>query len=290
MKTSKKTLLGFGLVLSLAVFLFSQTALALIPANNWRSATYTYTGQAQNNSPIRIVIKDENNLNITLNATFDGPGPPINNSDFQNAPTRQFMILESQNPNLLCDDGTLFVVASTITQNPATGYITGWVTESTQPPIEQCITNMSSVTPYGDKVSISNLNAPPAEGQPCTTNGEIRDGFTCVCVVEGEPPVEKCIWVGPAGPPNNGGGEDTSECVINSNIGLEWLLCPVTTAIGTAISGLDSFIQKQLNFDINQNLSDTGQVHTAWSIIKNVATALLVIVMLVMVIATALRG
>jgi len=82
----------------------------------------------------------------------------------------------------------------------------------------------------------------------------------------------------------------TSACVTQSNIGLEWLLCPLVNSFDKAADSINGEIENQLNFNINQNLADNGPVHFAWSIIKDIASSLVVILLLVMVIAQAFGG
>lgn len=97
----------------------------------------------------------------------------------------------------------------------------------------------------------------------------------------------------PAGSPSCGEPsveDDTSACVFNSNTGLEWLLCPITTGISKAADGMNRLIQHQLYFDVKGNLANADQVHTAWSIIKNIVSVAIVIILLVMVISQAVGG
>lgn len=84
--------------------------------------------------------------------------------------------------------------------------------------------------------------------------------------------------------------DDTSACVANSHTSLEWLLCPVTTSISKGVDAMDALITSQLNFDVKGNLSDKAEIHTAWSIIKNIATILIILLMLVMVFSQAIGG
>ena len=81
---------------------------------------------------------------------------------------------------------------------------------------------------------------------------------------------------------------DTSACVASGSTGLEWLLCPITTALSKGADQINSQVEKQLNFDIKDNLQESG-VHQSWTIIKDIASAMVVILLLVMVLAQALN-
>ncbi|MEX2006677.1 MAG: hypothetical protein WD877_00650 [Candidatus Saccharimonadales bacterium] len=84
-------------------------------------------------------------------------------------------------------------------------------------------------------------------------------------------------------------GDNTSDCV-NDNTGFEWFFCPVTLAISEGVDKMESLITSQLEFDVDKNLSDEGGVHRAWALIRNIVSALLVILMLVMVFSQAMGG
>jgi hypothetical protein len=85
--------------------------------------------------------------------------------------------------------------------------------------------------------------------------------------------------------------DDTSACVANGGTSLEWLLCPLTLALGKSADKMNDFIENQLNFSTNQFLPDSGSnagVYKAWTIIKNLATSILIIILLIMVFSQAI--
>jgi hypothetical protein len=99
---------------------------------------------------------------------------------------------------------------------------------------------------------------------------------------------QKACLVGFNGFHNN--DDDTSACVANGGTSLEWLLCPLTLAIGKSADKMNDFIENQLNFSTNQFLPDSGSnagVYKAWTIIKNLATSVLIIILLIMVFSQA---
>lgn len=90
-------------------------------------------------------------------------------------------------------------------------------------------------------------------------------------------------------------------CESNFDSGFEWIICGGLKLADAAAGGFSNFVDDQLCFKTgptsstggvichgNDNLNDN--VKTAWGIFKNIATALLVIVMLVMVISQAIGG
>lgn len=92
---------------------------------------------------------------------------------------------------------------------------------------------------------------------------------------------------------DEGDGGETSACVFQTNqngidISLEWILCPVITGLSKSADGINKFVEGQLIFDTNENLS--GSVHKAWGVFRTLASSLIVIVLLVMVISQAIGG
>lgn len=87
-------------------------------------------------------------------------------------------------------------------------------------------------------------------------------------------------------------GGDTSACVFSNNssidTSLEWILCPVITGLSKSADFINQFVEGQLNFSVKNNLS--GSVQNAWSVFRSLASALIVIVLLVMVISQAIGG
>jgi hypothetical protein len=88
-------------------------------------------------------------------------------------------------------------------------------------------------------------------------------------------------------------GTDTSACVFKTNssgfdTALSWILCPVINGLSASADGINSFVESQLNFSIHENLS--GSVQKAWSVFREITTAALVIVMLIMVLSQAIGG
>lgn len=79
-------------------------------------------------------------------------------------------------------------------------------------------------------------------------------------------------------------------CMDNSHGVLDWLFCPLTSGMSVAAGKLESLIEGQLNFNIKQNLNETGGVHLAWSVIRDVASVFVVILLLVMVFSQAIGG
>lgn len=90
---------------------------------------------------------------------------------------------------------------------------------------------------------------------------------------------------------------DNSTCEANSGgFTLAWVTCPLLTAAGDAITGPDGqggllgYFEDQLSFSVSKDLGSStsqDQVKVTWGIFKNIATAVLVIVMLLMVYSQA---
>ncbi|MBX4199816.1 hypothetical protein KW789_02905, partial [Candidatus Saccharibacteria bacterium] len=88
-------------------------------------------------------------------------------------------------------------------------------------------------------------------------------------------------------------GTDDGTCELNSSgFSLAWVMCPILAAATDFSNKLTSKFEGQLSFSVSQDIrSDNGgqtKVRTTWLLVKNLATAFLVIIMLVMVISQAI--
>lgn len=81
-----------------------------------------------------------------------------------------------------------------------------------------------------------------------------------------------------------------NSCEGQNNTGLEWILCSVLRSINAVVDKIDAAVNDQLEFNVKQNLQDPAGIKQAWTSIRNIATAILVILLLVMVMAQALGG
>jgi hypothetical protein len=92
---------------------------------------------------------------------------------------------------------------------------------------------------------------------------------------------------------SNSNTDDNAKCVASGGGAyLEWALCPIITGVSKFVDGAVGVVQDQLDFSLNRFLPDTtdpthNQVKTAWIDIKNVVSALVVVIMLIMVISQA---
>jgi hypothetical protein len=94
----------------------------------------------------------------------------------------------------------------------------------------------------------------------------------------------------PASPVDGGVGAvgaDNNSCEAKNHTTVEWILCPLIRGLDDIIGSINGLIEDQLFFDTN-GFGPDNQVKQAWSIIKNLSTVLLVIIMLVMVASEAL--
>jgi hypothetical protein len=86
----------------------------------------------------------------------------------------------------------------------------------------------------------------------------------------------------------NGKGDDTSACIANSNTTLEWLACPLITAMSKSAELLNSAVEKQLDFHPADFLPNDGPAHKAWNVIKDLVSSVLIIILLIMVISQSI--
>ncbi len=90
----------------------------------------------------------------------------------------------------------------------------------------------------------------------------------------------------PADPPEDAPEDET--CESKATFGFGFLLCGALRGLDGTIDTLDAGITKILDFDINSyKTDDVNSIQRAWSIIRNLTTVVLIIVMLVMVISQA---
>jgi hypothetical protein len=99
-----------------------------------------------------------------------------------------------------------------------------------------------------------------------------------------------CVVGWQASSAGQGKGDDTSNCIVNGSTTFEWILCPLTSAIGAAADKMNNFIDNQLNFSSKDFLPDSGSndgIYKAWLIMKNLVASVLIILLLFMVISQA---
>ncbi|HET9850412.1 MAG TPA: hypothetical protein VFP35_02195 [Candidatus Saccharimonadales bacterium] len=96
-----------------------------------------------------------------------------------------------------------------------------------------------------------------------------------------------------------GGTSSGKSCEANFNFGFEWVVCPFLRMLDAGAGALNGFVENQLT--ICTGASDTTgqscanniltpQVQNAWAIFRDIASALLVLVMLAMVFSQAMGG
>jgi hypothetical protein len=92
-------------------------------------------------------------------------------------------------------------------------------------------------------------------------------------------------------PTGSGGTGDTTtanSCEGSSNTGFEWIFCGVLRMFDSIVNTLTGILEGLLTFNVNTYLNDS--VKSSWSIFKNIASAILVIVLLVAIISQAIGG
>lgn len=83
---------------------------------------------------------------------------------------------------------------------------------------------------------------------------------------------------------------DSAACAVSGGWVLEWISCPLTSAIGKFADGINSGVESLLNFNVNGFLPVNGQVNAAWTIFKDIVSGLVVLLLLIMVISQAVGG
>jgi hypothetical protein len=162
----------------------------------------------------------------------------------------------------------------------------------------------NSSTPRGFKISpaVSNISSSQI-GNKCDPTKSAPSGYNCSCIRD-EGSGETCTLVSSGATPPQGGSDNTSNtCESNFNSAFSWIVCPMLSFADSAIGFFYNQVENQLCFNTGgsstagsfscgaaKDTSLADGVKEAWSIFKNIASAMLVIVMLVMVISQAIGG
>jgi hypothetical protein len=89
---------------------------------------------------------------------------------------------------------------------------------------------------------------------------------------------------------NTSDSESGNACEANNNTGFEWLICGVLRGIDDFTTRVNHLIEGQLNFNVQKNLIQPKGIKQAWGSFRVIASALLVLVMLIMVFSQAISA
>lgn len=156
------------------------------------------------------------------------------------------------------------------------------------------------------------LNSSNSSSLPAGLKNFLLDNKTAGCGIKGG---SLNFGLGPAGftilgtPPTQdgggggggGGGDTNGDGVVDEkdsekpnsceelggDFGLSWVVCPILGGIDSVVNKLNNIIEGQLIFNTEEDFGEGQEVKQAWSSVKNIATTLVVIAMLVMVISQA---
>lgn len=101
-------------------------------------------------------------------------------------------------------------------------------------------------------------------------------------------PAIKTIAAGSTGSSGTTPQVDPLDGCYQSTWGFTWIMCPVLQGIDGVISFFGDFVNNQLNFP--DSYLKNSDLRTSWNIIKNIATGLLVAILLLAVFAQAVGG
>ncbi len=205
----------------------------------------------------------------------------------------------------------LSVINATIDNNPYTfNKGSGWVYKPSSG--EFCAGSTGITT--GD---MSNIQA--GMNEIGTVNVNLPKNSSCSNATNATKQVNIDVTTDPNGTPVNAnptppGGSTTPTCESNLNSSFDWIICPTLRGLDGFTGMLNKFVNDQLCVNTGTSSTAGGEtfknrnpcsgsaniygeqtgkpngVKTAWSSFKNIATALLVILMLVMVISQAIGG
>jgi hypothetical protein len=198
-------------------------------------------------------------------------------------------------------NGTRYAVTNSTISNCNNGFTAGAREKSsTDPPVVNTGTPAASTTSadaldackdYGPKGTQPNhgqtLLDACAHGYDGGLKGDSQS-TTCNSYPASSDRRDACVFGFNAG--KDAQGDDTTDCVTNGGTGFEWILCPFTSALSKSAEAMNGFIENQLNFSSKEFLPESGNndgIYKAWSIIKNLVTSVLIILLLVVVISQA---
>ena len=134
--------------------------------------------------------------------------------------------------------------------------------------------------------------------RPPVNTGAVGTGGTCTagspgCTCTGNPGTGLvCTTTGTVTPTPTGGGDTEATCEQNAgSSSLSWLMCPVMTAASDFTDKMTNTFESQLSFSVSQDVrNNDGQakVKNSWTLIKNLASSLVVIIILIMIISQAI--
>jgi hypothetical protein len=92
----------------------------------------------------------------------------------------------------------------------------------------------------------------------------------------------------PTPPANTDSAENGNSCEAQNNTGFEWILCGALRALDGFMNIINKQIQEQLVINVKSELNPN--VHQAWGVFRTLASAMLVIIMLIMVFSQAISA
>lgn len=158
----------------------------------------------------------------------------------------------------------------------------------------------------GKLFTVSQINSSPRGGTPSSNIANypaIAPYFNSKCHIDSGPVA--ITIAGQAGKAAVGGAGTSTpvgdSCELDSGgFSLAWLMCPLLAAANDLVNGSDGnggligLFENQLSFNVNRDLGVVGggsnQVQTAWSLIKNIASIALIVIMLIMIFSQAVSA
>lgn len=190
-----------------------------------------------------------------------------------------------------CYGGSLITLGAIPTGPAASGSVTGTLLPTIGPSSTSGGGELSSQVSNFPSIPLSN-----AAGK-CYYNSNADNGNHILLTVVGDGTAtfagcskgDSSCQPNPAGNGNGGGGGGpTNSCEGSSNTGFEWIFCGVLRMFDSMTNTMTNIIESLLTFDVSTYLNTN--VHAAWSVFKNISSAILVIILLVAVIAQAIGG
>jgi hypothetical protein len=147
--------------------------------------------------------------------------------------------------------------------------------------------NSQTVTSESQAITLSKQTAPVAgliQTAPVASNGATTcdpKAGNCTCTSQG------CVVTGSAATTATQGQDVVTLCELKPTV-VNWLLCSMLDWIDQFMQEVTNLINSQLNFDTKTFLN--ASVKQSWAVFRNLSSALIVIVLLIMIFSQAVGG
>ncbi len=252
----------------------NNTSCTYIPVSNFTPSASIKIDTT--NAKATLVWQDPNIVSSDGKDTYkpaaSAPGVFINQTNIGSCEASGVLVTDTQN------SGTLYALSDS--SNRVAKSLPQNVAQYLSSPSNCKLLSATGVTIAGTPSGSTTISCTEAQNgiDGCTCTGTPQTGLSCTKTVSST---------------TDNAASNTSACVFKTNSGgwdetLSWILCPVVNGLSSSADYINNQVSGQLNFDVNANLG--GSVKQAWAVFRTLASAVVVVVLLVMIISQAIGG